>query len=103
MNANLVPTSSPRPYLVPTSSRDEVNDELKFPRPLVPPLYKGTRDEDEVDRGQGRASVDGNLVPAVSTDVSRDSCLWCAEPAADAIFCAADCETEWDEHYGGTW
>ena len=36
-------------------------------------------------------------------DVSRDSCLWCAEPVDDAIFCTADCETEWDEHYGGKW
>ena len=36
-------------------------------------------------------------------DVSRDSCLWCAEPVADEIFCAADCEAEWDEHYGGKW
>ncbi len=63
MNTDLVPTSSPRPYLVPTSSRDEVNDELKFPRPLVPPLYKGTRDEDEVVRTPGRGRSTTHLVP----------------------------------------
>ena len=42
----------------------------------------------------------GELVDAITQTQNSGEA---AEPVADEIFCAADCEAEWDEHYGGKW